>query len=226
MTKPQIGQVEPQFAQKLNKPFKTILQELSYAVPADYQLRASFLDANGRKKRSNASADNWSPETGRIEIWFEQAMPDQDKMSFVDSSGEVNSLVADAEKVLERNNDDFSPLLKALDRAEATPGWNFVPLKKFRDEILPSEQVAPGAWKPTDVHWHALLRHAIENKFILVGKVPNPKAPQFPVTTIRLNRLMADVQRILGKDGDTDSEFHPIEIHGEPLSTTILRERR
>ena len=30
-------------------------------------------------------------------------------------------------------------LLRALDRAESTPGWNFVSLKKFRDEILPLE---------------------------------------------------------------------------------------
>jgi len=60
---------------------------------------------------------------------------------------------------------------------------------------------------------------------ILVGKVPNPKSPQFPVTSIRLNRLMPEVQEVLGLP-KKDLGFHPIHIKGEPLSATILRERR
>ena len=63
-----IEQVEPQFAQKLDNPLKHILQEFQYLVPDNYRPRVSLLDASGRKKRSNASADNWSPESGRIEI--------------------------------------------------------------------------------------------------------------------------------------------------------------
>lgn len=61
---------------------------------------------------------------------------------------------------------------------------------------------------------------------MLVGKVSNPRAPEFPVTTIRLNRLLPEVQQVIGDSGRTDSDFHPVEIPGEPLSTTILRERR
>jgi hypothetical protein len=116
-------------------------------------------------------------------------------------------------------------LLRALDRAESTPGWNFVSLKKFRDEILPSEPFSPGAFQPADVHWQDAIRSAIEKRLILVGKVPNPKSPQFPVTSIRLNRLMPEVQEVLGLP-KRDLDFHPIHIKGEPLSATILRERR
>jgi hypothetical protein len=113
-------------------------------------------------------------------------------------------------------------LLRALDRAESTPGWNFVSLKKFRDEILPSEDVPSIR---TDVERQNVLRVAIDKRLILKGKVHNPKSPQFPVTTIRLNRLMPEVQEVLGlPKGDLD--FHPIHIKGEPLSATILRERR
>jgi len=113
-------------------------------------------------------------------------------------------------------------LLKALDRAESTPGWSFVSLKKFRDEILPSEDVSS---LRSDVERQNVLRAAIDKRLILKKPVPNPKSPQFPVTSIRLNRLMPEVQAVLGKP-KTDLDFHPIHIKGEPLSATILRERR
>jgi hypothetical protein len=114
-------------------------------------------------------------------------------------------------------------LVVALDRAESKPGWNFVPLKKFRDEILPEEDLA---LLRSEVGRQDVLRSAIEKKLILLGKVANPKVPEFPVTTIRLNRMMPEVRRVLGKDESPELGFHPVEIRGEPLSATILRERR
>ncbi|MGA7360865.1 MAG: hypothetical protein WBW70_18555, partial [Candidatus Sulfotelmatobacter sp.] len=60
-----IDQLEPELALKLVSPLRDILHELRYTIPGQYQLRVSLLDANGRKKRSDASADNWSPESGR-----------------------------------------------------------------------------------------------------------------------------------------------------------------
>jgi uncharacterized protein len=113
-------------------------------------------------------------------------------------------------------------LLRALGRAESTPGWSFVSLKKFRDEILPSEDVPSIR---SDVERQNVLRTAIDKRLILRGKVQNPKSPQFPVTSIRLNRLMPEVQAVLGRP-KADLDFHPIHIKGEPLSATILRERR
>jgi hypothetical protein len=116
-------------------------------------------------------------------------------------------------------------LLRALGRAESTPGWSFVSLKKFRDEVLPSEPFASRAFQPSDVEWQQAIQRTIEKRWILVGKVPNPKSPQFPVTSIRLNRLMPEVQEVLGTP-KSSLDFHPIHIKGEPLSATILRERR
>jgi len=220
-----IDQLEPELAQKLVSPLKNILQELRYTVPGQYQLRVSLLDANGRKKRSNASANNWSPASGRIEIRFEPT-PEQEKIvlpespqpqRFPERSSGPNTLVAPLEIEIR--------LLRALNRAESTPGWNFVALKKFRDEVLPNEPFAPGAFQPTEAHWQEAIRSAIEKRWILTGKVQNPKHPQFPVTSIRLNRLMPEVQQVLGQP-KKDMDFHPIHIKGEPLSATILRERR
>jgi hypothetical protein len=233
MKKARIEEIEPQFAQKLDAPWKDILQELSFPVPdSGYRLRVSLHNAKRRKKPSNAAAENWSPTSSdRAEIWFEPA-PQQQKAPIHAASRGVERSVGpksqEASEAARTQNTRIHPeadLLKALDRAESKPGWSFVSLKKFRDEILPAEPFAPGAFQPTDVHWQNLLRSAIDKRFILVGKVQNPKSPQFPVTTIRLNRLMPEVKAILGGGGGADLEFRPVEIRGEPLSATVMRER-
>jgi len=192
-----IEQLECELAQKLAIPLKN-------AIPGHYQLRVSLLDEKGRKKRSNASANNWSPSSGRIEIRFEAS-----------AEAEKNVVPAGVPQTI----------VQALHRAESTPGWNFVSLKKFRDEILPHEPITSGSFQPTEVHWQEAIRSAIDKRWILTGKVQNPKSPQFPVTSIRLNRLMPQIQEILGQP-KKDLGFHPIHIKGEPLSATILRERR
>ena len=217
-----VKEVELEFSRKLDNALADILQDLGYSLPQSHQVKASLLDSNGRKKRSNAAADNWSPVMGRIEIRFEPVVPEQEELN-----SQISKTAAKAEK-LSKDIAGVLPaeadLLIALDRAEARPGWNFVPLKKFRDEILPQEHLPSLA--NTDVHHRSVLESVINKKFVLVGKVPNPKSPQFPVTTIRLNRLMPEVKAVLGQNGSSDLDFHPVEISGEPLSATILRERR
>jgi len=217
-----VKDVELEFSRKLDNALADILQDLGYSLPPSHQVKASLLDSNGRKKRSNAAADKWSPVMGRIEIRFEPVVPEQEELN-----SQISKTAAKAEK-LSKDIAGVLPaeadLLIALDRAEARPGWNFVPLKKFRDEILPQEHLPSLA--NTDVHHRSVLESVINKKFVLVGKVPNPKSPQFPVTTIRLNRLMPEVKAVLGQNGSSDLDFHPVEISGEPLSATILRERR
>ncbi len=282
-----IGEIEPQFAQKLGDPLKHVLHDLNYVLPEDCKVQITLLDANRRKKASHASADNWSPESGRIEIRFERAITRQDLENAmaeapvcwtslsknprllcfsVDNKpttealhkfpfDEVSRLIFKVRESKHHAYWDLIParspaptqpstirpkvggaatadsnpesaeaeLLRTLDRAESKPGWNFVPLKKFRDEILPLEPVASTL---THVERKDALDLAIKKQLVLTSRVPNPKAPQFPVTTIRLNRLMPEVKAALGQGTDLDQEFRPIEIRGEPLSATILRERR
>src|SRR5271154_64198 len=94
-----IEQLEPQFAQKLDNPLKHILQELQYLVPDNYRPRVSLLDASGRKKRSNASADNWSPESGRIEIRFEPTRPQQKQAAAAETGGRIESIAVLTSKI-------------------------------------------------------------------------------------------------------------------------------
>jgi hypothetical protein len=221
-----VKEVELEFGQKLVSALADILQDLGYSLPQSLQIRASLLDAKGRKKRGDASADNWSPELGRIEIRFEPAEADQESNSRAVSRMAAN----ESSRKLEKHSKSIpglhpaeAELLVVLNRAESRPGWNFVPLKKFRDEILPQERCLS---MRSDVEHRSVLTSVIEKKFVLIGKVPNPKSPQFPVTTIRLNRLMPEVRAVLGQNDSSDLDFRPVEISGEPLSTTILRERR
>jgi hypothetical protein len=207
-----IDQLESELAQKLVNPLKN-------TIPGQYQLRVSLLDAKGRKKRSDASANNWSPASGRIEIRFEASQEERKTAAPEDLPRADKSSLPMAPLEIEIR------LLRTLHRAESTPGWSFVSLKKFRDEILPHEPFPPGAFQPSEVHWQEAIRSAIEKRWILTGKVQNPKSPQFPVTSIRLNRLMPEVLDVLGQP-KKDLDFHPIRIKGEPLSATILRERR
>ena len=222
-----VKEVELEFSRKLDNLLSDILQDLGYSLPQSHQVKASLLDSHGRKKRSNAAADNWSPVMGRIEIRFEPAVPEEKELNSMVATTAAKQPAANAGK-LPKDIAGVLPaeadLLKALDRAESRPGWSFVPLKKFRDEILPQEHLPSSA--NTDVELRALLESVISKNFVLVGKVPNPKSPQFPVTTIRLNRLRPEVKAILGQNGSSDLDFHPVEISGEPLSATILRERR
>ncbi len=45
MAKVSIKQVEPQFAQELETPLKTALEQLGYSVPENFKLRVSLLRA-------------------------------------------------------------------------------------------------------------------------------------------------------------------------------------
>lgn len=225
-----IEQVESSIAEELDKPLKAALKRQGYPIHESLRLRLSLLNADGRKKRSNAVAHAWAPEKSEpAQFWLEP---------FAAAETAAGSEAAQiAGKASKPGNPqipppgpgamvDLSPgeieLLTALDRAESTPGWSFVSLKKFRDEILPLENLTSIR---SDIERQNVLRSAIEQRLILRKPVPNPKSPQFPVTSIRVNRLMPEVQRVLGLPRK-DLDFHPIHIKGEPLSAVILRERR
>ncbi len=57
-----IEQVESQISRNLSSglSLKESLDKVGYAVPQHSQPRVTLSDANGRKKKRNASADNWS----------------------------------------------------------------------------------------------------------------------------------------------------------------------
>jgi hypothetical protein len=236
MSKINIEQVESSIAEELDKPLKAALKRHGYPIHESLRLRLSLLNADGRKKRSNAVANAWSPEKSEpAQFWLEpsaeaEAVPPPAVAQPIQTATpppvvtlmSASPGVGDAGAASIPVHPAEAELLRTLDRAESTPGWSFVSLKKFRDEILPSADVPSIR---SDVERQSVIGSAIEKRFVLTGKVQNPKSPQFPVTSIRLNRLMPEVQRVLGLP-KKDLDFHPIRIKGEPLSAIILRERR
>lgn len=227
-----IEQVESSIAEELDKPLKAALKRHGYPIHESFRLRLSLLNVDGRKKRSNAVAQAWAPEKSEpAQFWLEPfaaaepvlASEVAARVETIPPAGEPSSKAsADATGDIFNAHPAEAELLRALDRAESTPGWSFVSLKKFRDEILPVENIP---YLRSDVERQNALRYAIDKRLILRKPVPNPKSPQFPVTSIRLNRLMPEVQAVLGHP-KKDLDFHPIRIKGEPLSAVILRERR
>lgn len=190
------------------------LQALDIIAPAGFRPVVELLE-NGRKKRRTASAESWSPETGEIRIYFEPS--DSTHEESVPASDAVNPDKVPSSPLTAAPDSDQKvvPLLEALQSAENTPGRMFVAFKWFRDEYLPSTGLS---WAQNREESQAVLAKAIQDGWILTGKVPNPKAPLYPTTTIRLNRQ---------KQGTSApaSRFRPVPISGEPLSHTILQDR-
>jgi hypothetical protein len=213
-----IEQVESQLEQKVHD----ALKELNL-LPEGYAHRVRFHGKAKDKKRTASFEKSWFPETDSIYIRFERAQePPKLPLQPVakSTSPAPTSFPARSSAVAA---DPLSDLIRALDRAETRRGYDFVSLKWFRDAALPS---AGFSWTSADATRQNVLRGAIDRRLILTSKVQNPKAPQFPVTAIRLNRLMPEVKAILGSGDDGAPDFHPVEIRGENLSATILRERR
>ena len=210
-----IQDVELQAEQKL----ADALKELDL-LPEGYQFSVRLRGESREKRRTASFEKNWDPGTDSIQITFEpvshltqrspQAVspPGPSAASPVSSGG---------------GSDKISDLVRALDRAEARPGYGFVALKWFRDTALPLEGFS---WTKVDSERHRVLSEAIERRMILLNKIPNPKSPQFPVTTIRLNRLMPEVRTILGNQDAVWTDFQPVSMRGENLSATVIRDRR
>jgi len=158
---------------------------------------------NGSHRRT-APAETWSPSTGEIRIYFEPTT----------GTGEVTPNAPHDGGVFV--DQKLREMLNALQDAENTPGRTFVALKWFRDEYLHSTGLA---WAQDEDQRQAVLSQAIKDGWVLTSRVPNPKAPLYPTTTIRLNR-----QRT-ATEATPASRFRPVEIAGEPLSSTILRDR-
>ena len=186
--------------------------------------RASVrLHGKQRDKKRSATVESFRAKTDSIVISFEAATTAGNPDNSDSGLQTAPRISASAHKAKQDSETEIDDLIGSLARVEARPGYTFVALKWFRDVALPGEG---SAWTQSEAKRRQVLSEAIEAKIILTSKVPNPRNPQFPVTGIRLNRLLPRVKRALGLSGDDDLDFRPIEIKGEPLSATILRERR
>jgi len=182
-----------------------------------HRIRVSLFDKKTqRKKRKDASAEYWKPGEGEIRICFE---PDTE-VAAATATPATPPIVEPKPSVPRTSH--LAELVRALNNAESRPGYGFVALKWFRDQVLPA--VRP-EWSEPETRT-GVLREAIEKGLVLTNKVPNPKSPAFPVTAVRVNRSLPETAEILGTPPTSPEEFHPIGIRGEELSETVRRERR
>ena len=177
-------------------------------TPPGYAAVVALLDGKGkksRKKRKDAAAHNWDPLSGSVQITF---VKPEAPIAQQGNAQAMSTPLAEA--------------IRALDAAEHKV--SFVALKWFRDQFLPGFGVA---WAAAPYAGQETIKQAIDRNLFLTSKVQNPKAPAFPTTAIRLNRDLPEVQRILASAPVVQSRiFRPVDLSGEALSDTIIRERR
>lgn len=213
-----IRDVELQVQTKITEALKDI-----GLLPDGYECSVRLHGKERDKRRTASFETNWSAGTDSINIRFEPVEEQPEGQAGANEQAASAVASAEASGAAEVGGNPLPDLVRALDRLESRPGYDFVALKWFRDTALPAEGFS---WADADSARQNVLREAIEKRMILTSKVPNPRSPQFPVTAIRLNRLLPEVKAVLGNQSGGLPDFQPIAIRGENLSATILRDRR
>src|SRR5580658_5449348 len=205
---------------------------LRFLAPAGYQAIVELCGENGRSKRRNANATTWNPEEDEVRIYFERAGGDADDeddrtserlgpqvrarsprpvaVSYEDGNidDSVGQLPADID-------DRIKELCATLAEAERG-GHAFIALKWFRDSFLPRKAFS---WNQNPESRQMILAEAILRGVVLTSKIPNPKTPAYPTTTIRLNRAEAGVP-------EEAQRFRPVSVQGDALSESLVEESR
>ncbi len=201
---------------------------LQFLAPAGYTAIVELCDENGRSKRRNAPAGTWSPETDEMRIYFEREGEGDDvsesprarfarpARTFTHTESEFDDDVDDSQLAVIPADMDVrvKELCAALAEAERG-GHAFIALKWFRDSFLPRKAFR---WNQNPDSRQAVLAECIQRGVVLTSKIPNPKTPAYPTTTIRLNRAEAGLP-------EESQRFRPVAITGESISDEIEHER-
>lgn len=191
---------------------------LRFLAPPGYQAIVELCSENGRSKRRNATAEDWSPEEDEVRIYFERIEDGEP------APRPVRSVRTPHEHRIENDDEDVlvpadldarvKELCGALAEAERG-GHAFIALKWFRDSFLPRKAFR---WNQNPESRQSVLAEAIQRGVVLTSKIANPKTPAYPTTTIRLNRAEAGIP-------EEAQRFHPVAIQGESLTAIIEEER-
>jgi hypothetical protein len=168
----------------------------------------------GRDMHDHAAAHYWRPESGHIaKIWYEDS-PHKviAKQADVVREAPVPTRIALPEELRD--------IVRELDRAER--GKPYVVSGWFLDSWLAASRLV---WAVEPAVRKRALTEAIDAGLVLTAKVPNPKNPDWPSTTLRLDRTRSEVADVLASSNRLPA-FEPVEVRGEPVSETIIRERR
>jgi hypothetical protein len=209
-----------------------LVRALRFLAPPGYQAIVELCGENGRSKRRNASAACWTPEEDELRIYFERVGEDADdepvrgdapveirqssrasrptSVTYEDGNVDTESgqLPADID-------DRIKELCATLAEAERG-GHAFIALKWFRDSFLPRKSFN---WNQNPESRQMVLAEAILRGVVLTSKIPNPKTPAYPTTTIRLNRAEAGIP-------EEAQRFRPVAVQGDALSAGMMDENR
>ncbi len=188
-----------------------LARALRFLAPPGYQAIVEFCGENGRSKRRNASAATFNPEEDEVRIYFERLDGDAEE------DGEENHLpLAGARLRGPRPHEETAAIFEPADLderirelsatlAEAERGGHaFIALKWFRDSFLPRKSFP---WSQSPEQRQMILAEAILRGVVMTSKIPNPKTPAYPTTTIRLNRAEAGLP-------EESQRFRPIPMQG------------
>lgn len=194
-----------------------LARALRFLAPPGYQAIVELCSENGRSKRRNATAEDWSPEEDEVRIYFERVDDGESAPRPVRSSRvHDHRIETEDEDLLVPADLDarVKELCGALAEAERG-GHAFIALKWFRDSFLPRKAFR---WNQNPESRQSVLAEAIQRGVVLTSKIANPKTPAYPTTTIRLNRAEAGIP-------EEAQRFHPVAIQGESLTAVIEEER-
>ena len=196
-----------------------ISQLRTYLAPPQYRTVVQF-EEDGRKKRSSASAQNWNFGSGEIVLYFDSvssASATFDAPSTTPTAAPVMRMPAPADTVSPSTSSnaklEIQQCCEALAEAEKA-GKQFISIKWFREMYLGALSYP---WARNVDDRQRVLTAAIDAGAVLVKKIPNPRSPMYPTTTISLNKA-SNVVAI-------PSRFSPVPIHGESASSTLLKDR-
>jgi hypothetical protein len=205
----------------------SLVRALRFLAPPGYQAIVELCGENGRSKRRNADSSAWTPEEDEVRIYFERISEDgddeeDDRPVAAVRSRQVRSLqpifedgnVADASSLPPDIDDRIKELCATLAEAERG-GHAFIALKWFRDSFLPRKAFS---WNQSPESRQMILAEAILRGVVLTSKIPNPKTPAYPTTTIRLNRAEAGVP-------EEAQRFRPVAVQGDAMSASMDDDR-
>lgn len=202
---------------------------LRFLAPPGYQAIVELCGENGRSKRRNANATTWNAEEDEVRIYFERVDSESE-----DSAEYMHQHAAPSRARAPRHHDEHPAQLAdhtepadpaELDErikelcatlAEAERGGHaFIALKWFRDSFLPRKSFG---WNQNPELRQMILAEAILRGVVMTSKIPNPKTPAYPTTTIRLNRAEAGLP-------EESQRFRPIPIQGGSISAALDDDR-
>jgi len=209
-----------------NSPILGLARALQFLAPPGYAAIVELCGENGRSKRRDAYATNWSPEEDELRIYFERTDDDMTPALRPRSGGRARPVAASRPDAEYEEDDSqlmaipadmdvrVKELCAALAEAERG-GHAFIALKWFRDSFLPRKAFR---WNQHPDSRQMVLAECIQRGVVMTSKIPNPKTPAYPTTTIRLNRAEAGLP-------EEAQRFRPVSVLGEPVSAGFDQER-